>query len=140
MRISDWSSDVCSSDLTFGKGSVQTLLPLDNGDSVKLTTARYYTPSGKSIQARGIEPDVVLKPEGKEGEDSHADYAEALLPGHLRGDEEIAGSNAGDVLEGDAPIAAALAELKKPAGPDEASRSEEHTSELQSLMRISYAV
>ena len=102
---------------TFGKGSVQTLLPLDNGDSVKLTTARYYTPSGKSIQARGIEPDVVLKPEGKEGEDSHADYAEALLPGHLRGDEEIAGSNAGDVLEGDAPIAAALAELKKPAGP-----------------------
>ncbi|MFC3715991.1 S41 family peptidase [Luteimonas soli] len=102
---------------TFGKGSVQTLLPLDNGDSVKLTTARYYTPSGKSIQARGIDPDVVLKPEGKEGQDSHADYAEALLPGHLRGDEEIAGSNAGDVLEGDAPITAALAELKKPVVP-----------------------
>ena len=39
---------------TFGKGSVQTVLPLDNGDSVKLTTARYYTPSGKSIQALGI--------------------------------------------------------------------------------------
>ena len=49
---------------TFGKGSVQTLLPLDNGDSVKLTTARYYTPSGHSIQALGIVPDVVLKPEG----------------------------------------------------------------------------
>jgi carboxyl-terminal processing protease len=48
---------------TFGKGSVQTLLPLDNGDSVKLTTARYYTPSGKSIQARGITPDVVLQPD-----------------------------------------------------------------------------
>ncbi|RBD02616.1 peptidase S41, partial [Xanthomonas oryzae pv. oryzae] len=42
---------------TFGKGSVQTVLPLDNGDSVKLTTARYYTPSGKSIQASGIVPD-----------------------------------------------------------------------------------
>ena len=101
---------------TFGKGSVQTLLPLDNGDSVKLTTARYYTPSGKSIQARGIEPDVVLKPEKKEGEDdARPDYAEAMLPGHLHGDEEIAGSNAGDVLDGDAPIAAALAEIKKPA-------------------------
>jgi carboxyl-terminal processing protease len=100
---------------TFGKGSVQTLLPLDNGDSVKLTTARYYTPSGKSIQARGIEPDVVLKPEGKESAVAAADYAEALLPGHLHGDEEVAGSNAGDVLDGDAPIAAALAELKKPA-------------------------
>ncbi|MFR0657143.1 S41 family peptidase, partial [Pantoea sp. SIMBA_079] len=48
---------------TFGKGSVQTVLPLDNGDSVKLTTARYYTPSGRSIQARGIDPDVVLRPE-----------------------------------------------------------------------------
>lgn len=98
---------------TFGKGSVQTLLPLDNGDSVKLTTARYYTPSGKSIQARGIEPDVVLHP-GKDGVDgSRADYTEALLPGHLRGDAEEAGSNAGEVLEGDAPITAALMELKK---------------------------
>ena len=97
---------------TFGKGSVQTLLPLDNGDSVKLTTARYYTPSGKSIQARGITPDVVLHPD--KGVDAHADYAEALLPGHLHGEEEgEAGSNAGDVLDGDAPIAAALEELKK---------------------------
>ena len=98
---------------TFGKGSVQTLLPLDNGDSVKLTTARYYTPSGKSIQARGIQPDVVLHPEPAASEQAHADYAEALLPGHLHGDEEEAGSHAGDVLDGDAPIAAALAELKK---------------------------
>jgi len=97
---------------TFGKGSVQTLLPLDNGDSVKLTTARYYTPSGKSIQARGITPDVVLHPD--KGVDAQADYAEALLPGHLHGEEEgEAGSHAGDVLDGDAPIAAALVELKK---------------------------
>jgi carboxyl-terminal processing protease len=97
---------------TFGKGSVQTLLPLDNGDSVKLTTARYYTPSGKSIQARGITPDVVLHSD--KGVDAQADYAEALLPGHLHGEEEgEAGSNAGDVLDGEAPIAAALAELKK---------------------------
>jgi carboxyl-terminal processing protease len=98
---------------TFGKGSVQTVLPLDNGDSVKLTTARYYTPSGKSIQARGIEPDVVLKPEGAEAGDAHADYAEAMLPGHLHGDEEEAGANAGDVLDGDGYIAQALAEVKK---------------------------
>lgn len=103
---------------TFGKGSVQTLLPLDNGDSVKLTTARYFTPSGKSIQARGIEPDVVLHA-GKDGVDgTRADYAEALLPGHLHGDAEEAGSHAGEVLDGEAPITAALAELKKQvAGP-----------------------
>ena len=44
---------------TFGKGSVQTIQNLPNGGAVKLTTARYYTPSGRSIQAQGIEPDIV---------------------------------------------------------------------------------
>ena len=103
---------------TFGKGSVQTVLPLDNGDSVKLTTARYYTPSGRSIQASGIVPDVVLQPEREPDADapaSLADYSEATLPGHLHGDDEGAdGYTAGDVLDGDGPIASALAELKKP--------------------------
>lgn len=46
---------------TFGKGSVQTILPMKNGSALKLTTARYYTPNGRSIQARGIEPDVVVQ-------------------------------------------------------------------------------
>ncbi|MGO4262812.1 S41 family peptidase [Lysobacter sp. TAB13] len=102
---------------TFGKGSVQTVLPLDNGDSVKLTTARYYTPSGKSIQALGIVPDVVIRAPKTPDNDGRPSYTEATLPGHLHGDEEDApGSNAGEVLEGDAPIASALAELKKPAG------------------------
>jgi len=97
---------------------VQTLLPLENGDSVKLTTARYYTPSGKSIQARGIAPDVVLHPATGAPNGGRADYTEALLPGHLRAEDEgEAGSNAGDVLDGDAPIAAALAELKKQLPP-----------------------
>ena len=98
---------------TFGKGSVQTLLPLDNGDSVKLTTARYFTPSGKSIQALGIQPDVVLHPSKDAVNGGKAGYSEASLPGHLHGDGEIAGSNAGEVLDGDAPITAALTELKK---------------------------
>jgi carboxyl-terminal processing protease len=102
---------------TFGKGSVQTVLPLDNGDSVKLTTARYYTPSGKSIQALGIVPDVVLRAPKAPDADGRPSYTEATLPGHLHGDEEdTPGTNAGEVLEGDAPIASALAELKKPAG------------------------
>ena len=46
---------------TFGKGSVQTILPMDDGSALKLTTARYYTPSGRSIQAEGIEPDILLE-------------------------------------------------------------------------------
>ena len=99
---------------SFGKGSVQTLLPLGNGDAVKLTTARYYTPSGRSIQARGIDPEVVLQPEaGEAAGPLPPRQIEAMLPGHLRGDEEE-GAAAGDVLPGEAPVQAALAELKKP--------------------------
>lgn len=102
---------------TFGKGSVQTLLPLDNGDAVKLTTARYYTPNGRSIQGVGIAPDLVLRPEGDAG--SAPRVSEAGLRGHLRGEEEgdaMAGENAGDVLPGEAPLNAALTELKRIAG------------------------
>ncbi len=103
---------------TFGKGSVQTVLPLDNGDSVKLTTARYYTPSGRSIQATGIVPEVELAATPDEADKdlpaSLVDYSEASLPGHLHGDDEAAGSKAGVVLPGDAPIQQALQELKRP--------------------------
>jgi len=99
---------------TFGKGSVQTLLPLDNGDSVKITTARYYTPSGHSIQALGIVPDVVLHPEG--GDRRPAPISEAELPRHLAGETPMEGDNAGEVLPGQKPIDAALMELKRLAG------------------------
>ena len=105
---------------TFGKGSVQTVLPLDNGDSVKLTTARYYTPDGRSIQALGIVPDVVLHAEEGGDDGRPAGYTEADLPGHLgaevpdHGDgEALPGINAGEVLEGEGHVTAALAELKK---------------------------
>ncbi|MEG3184622.1 S41 family peptidase [Lysobacter erysipheiresistens] len=104
---------------TFGKGSVQTLLPLDNGDSVKLTTARYYTPSGESIQALGIVPDVVLHADEDAENGGQAPFSEADLPGHLSGGGESGdgenqpGINAGDVLDGESYITAALAELKK---------------------------
>lgn len=95
---------------TFGKGSVQTLLPLDNGDAVKLTTARYYTPDGTSIQARGIEPDVVL-----DGGRPAAAFGESALPGHLAADGDEDG-RAGQVLSGDAPVAEAVAVLRRIVG------------------------
>jgi len=98
---------------SFGKGSVQTVLSLSNGDAVKLTTARYYTPNGRSIQARGIDPDVVLAPESADAAPRPRErITEAALHGHLRGEmEDEAGP--GDVLPGQAPIDAALAELKR---------------------------
>lgn len=53
---------------TFGKGSVQTIIPLKDGSGLRLTTARYYTPSGRSIQAKGIVPDIIVKPSRLEEE------------------------------------------------------------------------
>jgi len=70
---------------TFGKGSVQTILPLNNNTAIKLTTARYYTPSGRSIQAKGIEPDYVVTetPDG----DIVERVREADLTRHLSNDK-----------------------------------------------------
>ena len=69
---------------TFGKGSVQTILPLSNGTAVKLTTARYYTPSGRSIQAEGIVPDIRLDPVRISAvERTFEPVKEADLSGHL---------------------------------------------------------
>jgi carboxyl-terminal processing protease len=78
---------------TFGKGSVQTVLPLDAGHAVKLTTARYYTPSGVSIQAAGIEPDIVLADLMLSQRDSGPTPAigERDLRNHLTGAEEESG-------------------------------------------------
>ncbi len=59
--LQDYGRAVIMGSKTFGKGSVQTILPLDANVAVKLTTARYYTPSGRSIQAEGIIPDIVLE-------------------------------------------------------------------------------
>lgn len=71
---------------TFGKGSVQTVLPLDDKRGIKLTTALYYTPSGRSIQAQGIQPDItvseILIPK-KDGEEAFVGFSEADLKGHL---------------------------------------------------------
>jgi carboxyl-terminal processing protease len=71
---------------TFGKGSVQTVIPLSGNTAVKLTTARYYTPSGRSIQAKGIEPDVVVE-EFANGA-SHERLREADLERHLENDKD----------------------------------------------------
>jgi carboxyl-terminal processing protease len=81
---------------SFGKGSVQTIMPLGENGALRLTTARYYTPSGRSIQAKGIEPDVkVLEdvPDDLKGKDDMK--GEASLKGHLaNGAEDTSASQA----------------------------------------------
>jgi carboxyl-terminal processing protease len=73
---------------SFGKGSVQTIIPVGNDAAIRLTTARYYTPSGRSIQAKGIEPDIKMLeaiPDELKGKDKAE--SEASLRGHLANDK-----------------------------------------------------
>jgi carboxyl-terminal processing protease len=79
---------------SFGKGSVQTIIPLGGNGAVRLTTARYYTPSGRSIQAKGIDPDrEILQevPDELKGKDETK--GEAGLRGHLKNDKEERGGS-----------------------------------------------
>jgi len=71
---------------TFGKGSVQTVIPLEDGSALKLTTAKYYTPSGSSIQAEGIAPDIVIKYQqpAREKEGAEGRIRERDLSGHIK--------------------------------------------------------
>jgi carboxyl-terminal processing protease len=83
---------------TFGKGSVQTILPLDSDSALRLTTARYYTPSGRSIQATGITPDVVVDPAVQVVAVETGAIKEKDLVGHIEpvGDGEDAGADQAD--------------------------------------------
>jgi carboxyl-terminal processing protease len=78
---------------TFGKGSVQTILPLHEEAALRLTTARYYTPNGRSIQAKGIEPDVAVEQTKKE---QFPTVREADLPHHLENADERRGKKTED--------------------------------------------
>jgi carboxyl-terminal processing protease len=76
---------------SFGKGSVQTIIPLGQNGAIRLTTARYYTPSGRSIQAKGIDPDVIVEqelPPELKPKTPEKPRGEASLRGHLRGDSK----------------------------------------------------
>ncbi|MFW6021527.1 MAG: S41 family peptidase [Guyparkeria sp.] len=75
---------------TFGKGSVQSIMPLSDGGAIRLTTARYYTPSGRSIQAEGIEPDITVHQLKVSDIEEVFSISEASLAGHLsNGDSEV---------------------------------------------------
>jgi carboxyl-terminal processing protease len=121
---------------TFGKGSVQTILPLGNGTAVKLTTARYYTPNGRSIQAEGIEPDINIKPLKVAIGESSTDpdlIKEADLAGHLRNDRK---GKTDDPTNGATPDP--VAPVPKAAGAEsgsELAQSDYQLSEALNLLK-----
>src|SRR5439155_1208265 len=113
---------------TFGKGSVQTILPLDDNSALRLTTARYYTPSGRSIQALGIVPDIVMDQTtllAKAEKPGGALLREANLPRHLQHSKggDLPAPAKGDDGAGGAPdagvgtvwVAGEISNLKRPA-------------------------
>lgn len=91
--LQDHKRAVILGEKSFGKGSVQTLIPLANYGAMRITTARYYTPSGRSIQAKGIEPDVLVKPAKVEVIENEYERSEAELKNALKNDTVTEGKS-----------------------------------------------
>jgi carboxyl-terminal processing protease len=119
---------------TFGKGSVQTILPMNNGAGVKLTTALYYTPNGRSIQAKGIVPDIVVEDPADPGMMQH----EADLSRHFAnpkgGAEVTSASTAAENKDKDKDAKeAAKAERQVPIEP--ASKNDYQFNQAMNLLK-----
>lgn len=107
--MQDWGRAVIVGTTTFGKGSVQTILPLADGSGLRLTTAKYYTPKGRSIQTTGITPDIVVKPQPpapiklaekeKDNEGKTPKLKGTLPPGLPKTGDEVSSKSNGTVAE-----------------------------------------
>jgi len=113
--LQDHNRAVIVGTTTFGKGSVQTIIPLEDGSGLRLTTARYYTPRGISIQAKGIIPDVVVKEAVTLKKDEKKETTmikEKDLEGHFEPEEKAKEASVTDNEETDMPLARAVQLLK----------------------------
>lgn len=120
--LRDHERAVVVGERTFGKGSVQNIIGLPDGSAIKLTTARYYTPSGRAIQARGIEPDVAVAESSSASSVLDAPMREADLDRHL---------TPGDM---DAPHSAAG--RKTPRGADDAATPYAHDEQARTALQV----
>lgn len=113
--LQDNSRAVIMGTQSFGKGSVQTVLPISEERAVKLTTARYFTPSGRSIQAEGISPDIIVDRARVETFDESGRLSEKDLAGHLDNDDAQGAADAAasrDLIRTDNQLYEALTLLK----------------------------
>lgn len=113
--LQDHQRAVIMGTTSFGKGSVQSVLPLGEDQGLKLTTARYYTPSGRSIQALGIEPDIVIERGSLSTTGNNARIKEADLAGHLnnaQAKDSQAQKQQTELLQSDNQLSQALSLLK----------------------------
>jgi carboxyl-terminal processing protease len=102
---------------TFGKGSVQNIIELPDASALKITVARYYTPSGRSIQAEGIEPDVLIEQSEPPRLDGRTGVSEATLEGHLE-NELKGGDPAANANDRSAPRRAGVESARQPFAED----------------------
>jgi carboxyl-terminal processing protease len=121
--LQDHKRAIIMGEQTFGKGSVQTVIPLAEGSALRLTTSLYYTPSGRSIQAKGIAPDIIVKKENQKGEEGQPEEPTRLrekdLPRHMENQkaepvskQESAKADAKKLAEQDNQVRRALDLLK----------------------------
>ena len=117
---------------TFGKGSVQTILPLGNNTAIKLTTARYYTPNGRSIQAKGIVPDIVVEDPGVSEGAFH--LREADLEKHLINDKQLDDKPASPG-KGAQPPSKTKGDAPKPAPAEFGSKNDYQLNQALNLLK-----
>ncbi len=116
--LQDWGRAVILGVDTFGKGSVQTVIPLEDGSGLRLTTAKYYTPKGRSIQNTGIKPDIAVP--------SATIQIKKAPEGHLAGERDLEGHLPNDTLPAEpAPAPSKPGEEAVPEEETEATSDEE---------------
>jgi carboxyl-terminal processing protease len=132
---------------TFGKGSVQTIIPIEDGAAVRLTTARYYTPSGRSIQAKGITPDIKVEFETPSEKDEKKKkefhfIKEKDLEGHLENDTEK--KDGSSKKKKGKKASRHVSKVRKSDGfiddPEEVQKRLEQDNQLREALRILKAV
>jgi carboxyl-terminal processing protease len=121
---------------SFGKGSVQTILPLGNGTAIKLTTARYFTPAGRSIQGKGITPDILVEEATiKEAEEQGLRMREADLGRRLSNPQDKDKAETKETPKEDPKAAPKADDAKAADAADIVSKSDYQLNEAVNLLK-----